>query len=111
MGDGECERKGIRKPAYFDKWVNLKDLYADFYKVKRCKIKRMLELQGMQPEGRLHSGIDDTRNIARIAMQMARDGCRMYPMRRCLRAGRPATCRHSLHRSSPSGVRPGVPSS
>ena len=31
---GECERKGIRKPAYFDKWVNLKDLYADFYKVR-----------------------------------------------------------------------------
>ena len=28
---GECERKGIRKPAYFDKWVNLKDLYADHY--------------------------------------------------------------------------------
>jgi len=27
---------------------------------------------------RLHSGIDDTRNIARIAMQMGRDGCRMY---------------------------------
>ena len=85
--DGECERKGIRKPAYFDKWVNLKDLYADFYKVKRCKIKRMLELQRMQPEGRLHSGIDDTRNIARIAMQMGRDGCRMYlnealPMKR-----------------------------
>ena len=24
------------------------------------------------------SGIDDTRNIARIAIQMARDGCRMY---------------------------------
>jgi len=85
--DGECERKGIRKPDYFDKWVNLKDLYADFYKVKRCKIARMLELQGMQPEGRLHSGIDDTRNIARIAMQMGRDGCRMYlnealPMKR-----------------------------
>ena len=36
--DGECERKGIRKPDYFDKWVNLKDLYADFYKVKRCHL-------------------------------------------------------------------------
>jgi 3'-5' exoribonuclease 1 len=76
--DGECERKAIPKAEYFDKWVNIKDLYADFYKVKRCKIARMLELQGMRPEGRLHSGIDDTRNIARIAMQMGRDGCRMY---------------------------------
>ena len=82
--DGECERKGIRKPDYFDKWVNLKDLYADFYKVKRCKIARMLELQGMQPEGRLHSGIDDTRNIARIAMQMGRDGCRIMYLNEAL---------------------------
>ena len=38
----------------------------------------MLELQGMQPEGRLHSGIDDTRNIARIAAKMREDGAVIY---------------------------------
>ena len=38
----------------------------------------MLELQGMQPEGRLHSGIDDTRNIARIAMRLRDDGAVLY---------------------------------
>ena len=76
--DGECNRKDIPKPAYFDKWVNIKDLYADFYRVRRCKIAKMLEGQGMKFEGRLHSGIDDTRNIARIAMKLASDGCRMY---------------------------------
>jgi 3'-5' exoribonuclease 1 len=38
----------------------------------------MLELQGMRFEGRLHSGIDDSRNIARIAIKMARDGATLY---------------------------------
>jgi 3'-5' exoribonuclease 1 len=64
---GECARKGIPKPSYFDKWCNVKALFADFYRVKACKIHKMLQLQGMRFEGRLHSGIDDTR--ARRALQ------------------------------------------
>ena len=75
---GECTRKGLAKPAYFEKWCNLKELFADFYSVRPCKIEQMLELQGMQHEGRLHSGIDDTRNIARIAARMAEDGAVIY---------------------------------
>ena len=38
----------------------------------------MLEIQNMRFEGRLHSGIDDTRNLARIAKRMAEDGCSFY---------------------------------
>lgn len=75
---GETARKGIAKSAYFDKWCNLKQLFADFYKVRTCKIHKMLQLQGMRFEGRLHSGIDDTRNIARIAMKMRQDGAVFY---------------------------------
>ena len=32
----------------------------------------------MRFEGRLHSGIDDTRNIARIAAKMRQDGAVLY---------------------------------
>ena len=32
--DGECTRKKIPKAEYFDKWVNLKQLFADHYKVR-----------------------------------------------------------------------------
>ena len=32
---GECARKGIVKAAYFDKWVNIKTLFADFYRTRR----------------------------------------------------------------------------
>ena len=75
---GECSRKGIEKEAYFEKWCNIKGLFADFYRTRQCKIHRMLEKQGMKFEGRLHSGIDDTRNIARIAARMRKDGATMY---------------------------------
>ena len=34
----------------------------------------MLEEIGLTFEGRQHSGIDDTKNIARILMQIRRDG-------------------------------------
>jgi|UniRef100_A0A7S3BTH8 3'-5' exoribonuclease 1 len=75
---GECTRKGISRAPYFDKWCNLKDLFADVYSVPPCKIQQMLELQGLQLEGRLHSGIDDTRNLARIAGRMRADGAVLY---------------------------------
>jgi inhibitor of KinA sporulation pathway (predicted exonuclease) len=75
---GECTRKGVPKRAYFDKWVNIKQLFADHYRVRTMKIHKMLQLQGMAFEGRLHSGIDDTRNIARIALKMRDDGCVVY---------------------------------
>ena len=74
----ECTRKGIPRPAYFDKWVNLKRLFADFYGCRPCRITKMLERQGMRFVGRPHSGIDDSRNIARIAIRMANDGATLY---------------------------------
>ena len=76
--EGECARKNVPKAAYFDKWVNIKQLFADHYHTRTCKIHKMLERQGMRFEGRLHSGIDDTRNIARIAMKLRTDGCKFY---------------------------------
>ena len=75
---GECARKGLAKPSYFDKWCNIKSLFADYYNVRPCKIHKMLAHLGMKFEGRLHSGIDDTRNIARIAMRMRDDGAVLY---------------------------------
>ena len=76
--DRECRRKAIPKATYFDKWINIKQSFADHYDCKRCKIHKMLELQGMRFEGRLHSGIDDSRNIARIAIKMVKDGATLY---------------------------------
>lgn len=37
----------------------------------------MLEKLGMDYEGRPHSGLDDSKNIARIAIRMLQDGCEL----------------------------------
>lgn len=38
----------------------------------------MLEGMNMEFEGRAHSGISDSRNIARILVQMIKDGCNLF---------------------------------
>ena len=35
----------------------------------------MLRTLGLRFEGREHCGLDDTRNIVRVAIQMIKDGC------------------------------------
>lgn len=41
---------------------------------KFMKLEQMLDLLDMQFVGNLHSGIDDTRNICRILMELKKDG-------------------------------------
>lgn len=43
----------------------------------QTKLSTMLEKLGLQYEGRPHSGLDDSRNIARIALRMLQDGCQL----------------------------------
>lgn len=75
---GECRRKNIDKPSYYDRWVNVKTLFTNQYTVAHGNINHMLAHLGMEFEGRPHSGIDDTRNIARIVVQMRKDGAEFY---------------------------------
>lgn len=62
---GECERKGIRKAAYFDKWVNIKALFSDFYRCRTCKIHKMLEIQNMRFEVRVTANLFRQAHIVR----------------------------------------------
>lgn len=43
----------------------------------QTKLSTMLEKLGLKYEGRPHSGLDDSRNIARIAIRMLQDGCQL----------------------------------
>lgn len=43
----------------------------------QTKLSTMLEKLGLKYEGRPHSGLDDSRNIARIALRMLQDGCQL----------------------------------
>ncbi|NXV59353.1 ERI1 exoribonuclease, partial [Molothrus ater] len=58
-------------------WINIRKSYGNFYKVPRNLIKLTITLEnlGMSYDGRPHSGLDDSKNIARIAIRMLQDGC------------------------------------
>ena len=77
----ECSRKGGDLAAlhaespHLHRWVNLRWLHAAFYNRPRMGVAACLRYHRLDFEGRQHSGIDDTRNIARIATCMLQDGC------------------------------------
>lgn len=75
----QCRVSRIRYPPFAKKWINIRKSYGNFYKVPRTKTKlsTMLEKLGLKYEGRPHSGLDDSRNIARIALRMLQDGCQL----------------------------------
>lgn len=75
----QCRVSRIRYPQFARKWINIRKSYGNFYKVPRTqtKLNVMLEKLGLKYEGRPHSGLDDSRNIARIALRMLKDGCQL----------------------------------
>lgn len=61
-------------PTYFNSWVNIKTLFSQFYKTKVMGMPGMLSRLNLSLDGRHHSGIDDCCNIAKILIQMLKDG-------------------------------------
>ena len=72
---GQCQLCSIPIPKYARKWINLRKLYRNFYKVLNGTLEDMVNNLGMKFEGRPHCGMDDARNIARILRKMVQDGC------------------------------------
>ncbi|KEG14919.1 hypothetical protein DQ04_00261180 [Trypanosoma grayi] len=75
MYQHSVSRQGIRFPSMFYQWIDVKRLFAHFFQCQQGKIKAMLDVLHCPFEGRLHSGIDDARNIARIVIRMLQVGC------------------------------------
>lgn len=71
----QCELCTIPISEYARKWINLRKLYRNIYKVKEGTLKDIVKKLGLKFEGRLHCGIDDARNVARALQKMVEDGC------------------------------------
>lgn len=63
----DCRRHGIEFPASFERHINLKKEFARLMGVKVCGMKRALGHAKLPLAGTHHRGIDDARNIARLA--------------------------------------------
>ncbi|CAF3406911.1 unnamed protein product [Rotaria sp. Silwood1] len=71
----QCHLSSITYPRWAKKWINIRKEFAKFYPVHRCGIEKMLKNLGLSFDGRPHSGIDDAINIARITLELLKDGC------------------------------------
>ncbi|XP_009983144.1 PREDICTED: ERI1 exoribonuclease 2, partial [Tauraco erythrolophus] len=71
----ECKRKQLRKPDILNSWIDLKATYRAFYNRKPNGLSGALQDLGIAFAGREHSGLDDSRNTARLAWRLICDGC------------------------------------
>ncbi|XP_029432172.1 ERI1 exoribonuclease 2 [Rhinatrema bivittatum] len=73
----ECKRKQLRKPDILNSWIDLRATYKLFYNRRPKGLNGALQDLGIKFSGREHSGLDDSRNTARLAWRMICDGCVM----------------------------------
>ncbi|KAG8363728.1 hypothetical protein BUALT_Bualt19G0052500 [Buddleja alternifolia] len=66
MLESECRYKKIRKPPYFDRWINLRVPFHEVFGGAKCNLKEAVEKSGLSWEGRPHCGLDDAKNTARL---------------------------------------------
>ncbi|XP_031252920.1 uncharacterized protein LOC116110848 [Pistacia vera] len=66
MLESECRFKKIRKPPYFNRWINLKVPFREVFGGVRCNLKEAVEMAGLPWQGRAHCGLDDAKNTARL---------------------------------------------
>ncbi|KAG4161320.1 hypothetical protein ERO13_D01G047400v2 [Gossypium hirsutum] len=73
----QCEVSGIKLPPYFMEWINLKDVYLNFYGREARGMMSMMKQLEIPLLGCHHLGIDDSKNIARVLQRMLVDGALM----------------------------------
>jgi inhibitor of KinA sporulation pathway (predicted exonuclease) len=70
----ELSFHGIKPLSLFENWCNIKHAFKSFTGKKADSMVRMLNVIGQELIGTHHSGIDDARNIARIARWLYQQG-------------------------------------
>ncbi|PAN24065.1 hypothetical protein PAHAL_4G198900 [Panicum hallii] len=73
----QCKVSNIKLPTYFMEWINLKDIYLNFYSRRATGMMTMMRQLQMPTVGSHHLGIDDSKNIARVVQRMLADGAMM----------------------------------
>jgi inhibitor of KinA sporulation pathway (predicted exonuclease) len=72
----QCAQHRLPVPAWADRWANLKHLFAWHFPhaTDRAGLPEIASALGVLMAGRLHSGIDDARNIAAVLWRMLEMG-------------------------------------
>ncbi|KAF8752440.1 hypothetical protein HU200_011963 [Digitaria exilis] len=73
----QCKVSKIKLPTYFMEWINVKDIYLNFYRRRATGMMTMMRELQMPIVGSHHLGIDDSKNIARVVQRMLAEGAVM----------------------------------
>jgi inhibitor of KinA sporulation pathway (predicted exonuclease) len=74
----QCKYSNIKVPKYTKEWCNMKDVFRHKYNVRRVSMLSLLDYFNLELDGTHHSGIDDTKNIAKICVKMLEDDTPFY---------------------------------
>ncbi|KAA0188103.1 3'-5' exoribonuclease 1 [Fasciolopsis buskii] len=74
MLPSQCRYLNIPLPNYFHQWINLKQVFCDTMGIFPHGLTDMARKLRLPMKGRLHSGIDDCRNIASILCELINRG-------------------------------------
>jgi ERI1 exoribonuclease 3 len=72
----QCSISEITLPEIFNQWINIKDVYLNFFtwKPKPKGMLSMLTGLNIDLDGHHHLGIDDTKNITKILKRLIEEG-------------------------------------
>jgi 3'-5' exoribonuclease 1 len=73
----QCLHSQIDYPYWGTKWIDVRKLFSNWFNVRRCGIKKMLNYIGLDFEGQQHCGLDDAKNISKILLRLVNDGCKL----------------------------------
>jgi inhibitor of KinA sporulation pathway (predicted exonuclease) len=62
---------------WIGRWINLKIPHRQIYGNVKANFKQSVELMGRKFEGRPHSGLDDAKNTAYLALELIQRGIRL----------------------------------
>ncbi len=65
-----CNYLQLSYPDYLKRWINIKSYFEATMRKRGSGMASMLQDLNLQLDGRHHSGIDDTRNIAKILREL-----------------------------------------
>lgn len=83
----QCSLSKLDYPRWARKWIDIRKMFSNYIGVKRCGIQKMLSYYNFEFEGNQHCGLDDAKNIARILIRLAQDGCEIKTnsnLKKCL---------------------------
>ena len=67
----------VSRPPFMNQIIDIRKKFTKFYSRDSLNLDGMLRFLDLSFEGREHSGIDDTKNVAKIFIKMVQDGHRM----------------------------------